>query len=168
METDGPCPTTSPGFGREIGNVPLQASPLRARGVAGQDSLPPTSAFLAGEDTLPQVRASILEVSSHNEDEDDEDEDATSIFGNDLDDLVSYYSSRLVDANDEEEDEVSEVEASDECEDEDEREDGDSDADGDEDVVEGGEVACGPVSPDPTSYALSPVLHMVHASHRDS
>ena len=142
--------------------MPLQASPLRARGVAGQDSLPPASAFLAGEDTLPQVRASLLEVSSHNE-----DEDATSIFGNDLDDLVSYYSSRLVDANDEEEDEVSEVEASDECEDEDEREDGDSDADGDEDVVEGGEVACGPVSSEFTPYVFFCSSH-VHASHRDS
>ena len=142
--------------------MPLQASPLRARGVAGQDSLPPASAFLAGEDTLPQVRASLLEVSSHNE-----DEDATSIFGNDLDDLVSYYSSRLVDANDEEEDEVSEVEAEDKCEDEDEREDGDSDADGDEDVVEGGEVACGPVSSEFTPYVFFCSSH-VHASHRDS
>ena len=137
--------------------MPLQASPLRPRGIGEQDSSTRVDPFLAGEDTSTPQGSSLVQVGDHDEDDDEEN----SIFGNDLDDLVLYYSSRPVDPDDEEEGDASEVEDEDVDEDEDEDEDGDGDED--EDVVEGEEVDCGPVSPDSTPYVLASVHDMFMA-----
>ncbi|KAM5541696.1 hypothetical protein V8D89_004425 [Ganoderma adspersum] len=120
-------PSTPTGFGRDVGNLPQAVSAPR---------------------TLDSPASEV-------------DDDDLFDFGEELEDLVVCYGDDDVeevsevetedeDAGEDDDDDDDDGEEGEDEEEDEEEEDEDADGDEDEDDVEGGEVACGLVSPDPT------------------